>query len=42
MIALAHTAMTVATWLFIVGILGSLIVVIISFAEDLTQLLGND
>lgn len=34
--------MTVATWLFIVGILGSLIVVIISFAEDLTQLLGND
>lgn len=41
-IALAQTAMTVATWLFIVGILGSLIVVVISFVEDLTQLLGKD
>lgn len=41
-IALAHTAMTFATWLFIVGMIGSLIVVVISFVEDLTQLLGKD
>ncbi|HEV2277865.1 MAG TPA: hypothetical protein VGS02_06805 [Acidobacteriaceae bacterium] len=41
-IALAHTAMTVATWLFFVGILGSLIVVVISFVEDLSQLFGKD
>ena len=41
-IALAQTAMTVATWLFIVGILGSLIVVVISFVEDLTQLFSKD
>ncbi|HKR28394.1 MAG TPA: hypothetical protein VJS11_13115 [Acidobacteriaceae bacterium] len=42
MIALAKAAMNVATWLFIVGILGSFIVVLISFFEDLTELTGKD
>ena len=41
-IALAKAAMNVATWLFIVGILGSFIVVLISFFEDLTELTGKD
>ena len=41
-IALAQTAMTVATWMFIVGFLGSLIVVVISFVEDLSQLISKD
>lgn len=41
-IALAKAAMTVATWLFIVGICGSLIVILISFFEDLTELLGKE
>jgi hypothetical protein len=41
-IALAKTAMSIATWLFFVGIIGSLIVVVISFIEDLTQLGGKD
>lgn len=41
-IALAQTAMSVATWLFIVGICGSLIVILISFFEDLTELFGKE
>lgn len=42
MIALAKTAMSIATWLFFIGIIGSLVVVLISFVEDLTQLGGKD
>ncbi len=34
--------MTVATWLFLVGGAGSLIVILISFFEDLTELFGAD
>ncbi len=34
--------MTVATWLFFIGIGGSLLVIIISFAEDLHELIGKD
>lgn len=41
-IALAQTAMSIATWLFIVGICGSLIVILISFFEDLTELFGKE
>jgi hypothetical protein len=42
MYALAHAGMTVATWLFFIGVAGSLLVVLISFAEDLHELLGKD
>jgi O-antigen/teichoic acid export membrane protein len=41
-IALAKTAMSIATWLFFIGFVGSLIVVVISFIEDLSQLGGKD
>lgn len=41
-IALAQHAMTVVTWFFIVGVIGSLIVVLISFFEDLTELFGKE
>src|SRR5690348_17222839 len=41
-IALAKTAMSIANWLFCIGFVGSLIVVLISFVEDLTQLGGKD
>jgi hypothetical protein len=41
-IALAKTAMSIANWLFCIGFVGSLIVVVISFVEDLTQLGGKD
>jgi len=34
--------MTVATWLFFVGVAGSLLVILISFFEDLSELLGGD
>jgi hypothetical protein len=40
--AFAHDAMSLATWLFFIGIAGSLLVIIISFAEDLHELLGKD
>lgn len=42
MLALAHAAMTLLTWLFFVGSVGSLIVIVISFFEDLTELFGKD
>ena len=42
MLALAHMAMSVATWLFFLGVSGSLIVILISFFEDLTELIGQD
>jgi len=41
-IGLALTAMSIATWLFFVGVCGSLIVVLISFFEDLTELVGKE
>jgi len=34
--------MTVATWLFFIGVAGSLLVILISFFEDLSELLGGD
>lgn len=42
MIALAHAVMTLLTWLFFVGAAGSLVVIFISFFEDLTELLGKE
>jgi uncharacterized YccA/Bax inhibitor family protein len=41
-IGLALTAMSIATWLFFVGVCGSLIVVLISFFEDLRELVGKE
>jgi hypothetical protein len=41
-LTLAHDAMSIATWLFFIGIAGSLLVIVISFAEDLRELLGKD
>ena len=34
--------MAVATWLFLIGAAGSMLVIIISFVEDLHELLGKD
>jgi len=34
--------MTLLTWLFLVGLAGSLLVILISFFEDLNELLGKD
>ena len=34
--------MALACWLFCIGFVGSLIVVLISFVEDLTQLTSKD
>lgn len=42
MIALARAGMTLLTWLFLVGLAGSLLVILISFFEDLNELLGKD
>jgi hypothetical protein len=41
-IALAHAAMMLLTWLFLLGAAGSLVVILISFFEDLTELFGKD
>jgi hypothetical protein len=41
-LSIAHAAMNLASWLFFIGIAGSLLVIIISFAEDLHQLLSRD
>jgi hypothetical protein len=41
-LAFAHGVMTVMVWLFFIGIAGSLIVILISFAEDLHELLGKE
>lgn len=40
--ALFHTAMAVLTWLFFLGSAGSMLVILISFAEDLKELLGKE
>jgi len=34
--------MTVLTWLFLIGLTGSLFVILISFFEDLNELIGKD
>jgi len=34
--------MAVMTWLFFIGVTGSLIVIFISFFEDLNELLGKE
>jgi O-antigen/teichoic acid export membrane protein len=41
-LALAQAAMTAATWIFFIGVAGSLLVILISFFEDLTELIGKD
>ncbi|MFP5229740.1 MAG: hypothetical protein ACLGXA_19175 [Acidobacteriota bacterium] len=42
MIALAHAGMTLLTWLFLIGSAGSLLVIFISFFEDLFELIGKE
>jgi hypothetical protein len=42
MIALAHACMTLLTWLFFLGAAGSLLVILLSFFEDLTELFGEE
>lgn len=42
MIALARAVMTVITWLFLFGLAGSLVVILISFFEDLNELVGGE
>jgi len=34
--------MVLLTWLFLVGFAGSLLVILISFFEDLNELIGKD
>jgi hypothetical protein len=41
-LALALAAMNVLTWLFLIGFAGSLLVILISFFEDLNELVGKD
>jgi hypothetical protein len=41
-LAFALGCMTVMTWIFFVGIAGSLLVIIISFFEDLNELIGKE
>lgn len=41
-IAFARGCMTVMTWLFLVGVAGSLLVIVISFVEDLTEIVGKE
>jgi hypothetical protein len=41
-LALAHGTLIVLAWLFFIGVAGSLVVILISFFEDLTELLGED
>jgi hypothetical protein len=41
-IALAHAGMTLLTWLFLLGSAGSLIVIALSFFEDLAELFGKE
>ena len=42
MIAVGHVAMQVLTWMFLVGMSGSLLVILISFFEDLNELVGKE
>jgi hypothetical protein len=41
-IALARACMTGMTWLFLIGVAGSLFVIVISFFEDLNELVGKE
>ena len=41
-IVLAKAVMTLMTWIFFVGIAGSLLVILISFFEDLNELVGKE
>ena len=41
-IALAHAVMNLLTYIFFVGIAGSLLVILISFFEDLNELVGKE
>jgi hypothetical protein len=41
-IALARAVMALCTWLFFIGIAGSLLVIFISFFEDLNELVGKE
>lgn len=41
-IALAHAGMVLLTWIFFVGLAGSLLVILISFFEDLNELVGKE
>jgi hypothetical protein len=41
-LAFAHGVMTLMFWLFLIGVIGSLIVILISFVEDLHELLGKE
>jgi hypothetical protein len=41
-IALAKFIMSAMTWIFFVGVAGSLIVILISFFEDLNELMGKE
>ncbi|HVT98847.1 MAG TPA: hypothetical protein VHE33_15185 [Acidobacteriaceae bacterium] len=42
MIAIGLAAMHVLNWMFVVGFIGSLLVVVISFFEDLGAILGKE
>jgi hypothetical protein len=42
MTSFAHLAMDVLTVLFLVGLAGSALVIILSFAEDITELFGHE
>lgn len=41
-LAFARGVMSVMTWLFFIGVTGSLIVILISFFEDLNELIGKE
>jgi hypothetical protein len=41
-ITLARDCMTAMTWLFLIGSAGSLFVIVISFFEDLNELVGKE
>jgi hypothetical protein len=41
-IVLARAVMSLCTWIFFVGIAGSLLVIVISFFEDLNELVGKE
>jgi hypothetical protein len=41
-IAIGHAAMMALTWMFLVGCAGSLLVILISFVEDFSELVGKD
>ena len=42
MLALFHGFLTVLTWFFLIGSAGSLLVIVVSFFEDLNELLGKE